>query len=150
MVPVAAAVDRSPASGAFIGPVAKTSKRIDISLKDQSLTYYDGAMLIATFKISSGLWYTPTKPGTYSVIEKFPVHEFKGFNLDGTPYDLPNTKYNLLFHRESGGGNLYIHGAYWHHNFGHPMSHGCINASYADMELLYPWADIGTIVTITQ
>jgi lipoprotein-anchoring transpeptidase ErfK/SrfK len=44
--------------------------------------------------------------------------------------------------------NYYIHGAYWHHNFGHPMSHGCINVAYANMEGLYNWADVGTPITI--
>jgi lipoprotein-anchoring transpeptidase ErfK/SrfK len=83
-----------------------------------------------------------TPKGEYSVLAKVPVIDYKGAN-----YDYPGTKWNLRFKLQA-KGNLYIHGAYWHHNFGHPMSHGCVNVSYADMEPLYGWADVGTQVTI--
>ena len=39
-----------------------------------------------------------------------------------------------------------IHGAYWHTNFGAPMSHGCVNLSLADAEWFYNWAPMGTKV----
>ena len=32
-----------------------------------------------------------------------------------------------------------LHGAYWHNNFGHPMSHGCVNMRIEDAEKLYYW-----------
>ena len=38
--------------------------------------------------------------------------------------------------------------AYWHNKFGQPMSHGCVNVGYDNMEGLYNWADAGTKVTI--
>jgi lipoprotein-anchoring transpeptidase ErfK/SrfK len=41
-----------------------------------------------------------------------------------------------------------LHGAYWHNNFGHPMSHGCINERIVDAKTLYGWADVGTPVSI--
>ena len=34
-----------------------------------------------------------------------------------------------------------IHGAYWHNNFGHPMSHGCINMKEEDVKQIYYWAN---------
>lgn len=34
-----------------------------------------------------------------------------------------------------------IHGTYWHDNFGHPMSHGCINMKTPEAGLLYQWAN---------
>jgi lipoprotein-anchoring transpeptidase ErfK/SrfK len=34
-----------------------------------------------------------------------------------------------------------LHGAYWHNNFGHTMSHGCINMRQVDAEALFNWAD---------
>ena len=33
-----------------------------------------------------------------------------------------------------------FHGTYWHSNFGHPMSHGCINMTIDDAKKLYDWA----------
>ena len=41
-----------------------------------------------------------------------------------------------------------IHGTYWHHNFGTPMSHGCVNMLTEDAGWLYDWASIGTVVYI--
>ncbi|MBI2268559.1 MAG: L,D-transpeptidase [Candidatus Blackburnbacteria bacterium] len=34
-----------------------------------------------------------------------------------------------------------LHGAYWHNNFGHPMSHGCVNMRIVDAQKLYNWID---------
>ena len=45
-------------------------------------------------------------------------------------------------------GRPHIHGAYWHNNFGKRMSRGCINVSYKEMEPLYNWARVGTIINI--
>jgi len=33
-----------------------------------------------------------------------------------------------------------IHGAYWHMNFGTPMSHGCVNMKPDEAGLLFNWA----------
>ena len=34
-----------------------------------------------------------------------------------------------------------LHSTYWHENFGHPMSHGCINMKISDAALLFAWTD---------
>jgi hypothetical protein len=119
-------------------------KNIFISLKDQMLTYTEDMRIIGQFRISSGLARTPTPPGEYTVLKKKPV-----VNYRGPDYNYPATKWNLMF-KEGKNGNYYIHGAYWHNNFGYPMSHGCINVSYANMEALYNWAEEGTKITIEQ
>jgi lipoprotein-anchoring transpeptidase ErfK/SrfK len=38
-------------------------------------------------------------------------------------------------------GNYALHGAWWHNNFGRPMSHGCINLSPPDAKALFEWMD---------
>lgn len=121
-------------------------KRIEITLGQQTLSYYSDDTLVNAIKISSGLPRTPTPIETFTVLDKIPTKDYIGKNLDGTWYDLKNTQWNLRF------SNLgyYIHGAYWHNNFGHPMSHGCINVSYADMPQLYEFADLGTLIVIKQ
>jgi hypothetical protein len=65
-----------------------------------------------------------------------------GSKLLGTYYNLPNVPYTMFFSNDdvlksSGFG---IHGTYWHNNFGHPMSHGCINMKTEEAEQLYEWA----------
>ncbi|MBZ5574334.1 MAG: L,D-transpeptidase, partial [Acidobacteriia bacterium] len=38
----------------------------------------------------------------------------------GPALPLPNVPYTQYFYQGYG-----LHGTYWHHNFGTPMSHGC-------------------------
>lgn len=125
-----------------ISQIPVPQKQIIVSLDDQDLVYLEGTKVIGEFKISSGVASMPSPVGEFSVLIKKPV-----VNYIGATYRFPNTKWNLEF-KAHAGGNYYIHGAYWHNNFGHPMSHGCINVSYANMEGLYNWADEGTKVTI--
>lgn len=119
----------------------KLTKHIDVSIADQSLTYSFNGTNLETFKISSGTKYYPTPKGNFTVQKKVPV-----VNYSGPTYSYPKTKWNLLFLRNKYG--YYIHGAYWHNKFGQPMSHGCVNVSYANMERLYKWADTETGITI--
>jgi hypothetical protein len=120
----------------------RIQRKIVVNLQDQSLAYFLGPYLIKTFKISGGTKNHPTPKGEFAIIEKKPFVTYKGAN-----YYFPHTRWNMMFKRGS-LGNLYIHGAYWHHKFGQPMSHGCVNVSYSDMEGLYNWADLGTKVVI--
>ncbi|MBN1585670.1 L,D-transpeptidase [Candidatus Uhrbacteria bacterium] len=121
----------------------RVSKRIDVDLKTQTLSYYLDEKLVESFPISSGLPGTPSPVGNFSVLDKVPVKHY-----GGPGFDFPNTKWNLLFHRSGSGTGYYVHGAYWHDNWGHPMSHGCINVPYERMERLYWWAQHGTPVVI--
>ena len=53
----------------------------------------------------------------------------------GTYYYLPNVPSNMFFYK-----GYAIHGAYWHNNFGHPMSHGCVNSPLSSVTQLFEWA----------
>lgn len=120
------------------------AKRIQVDLKTQKLAYYFDERLFDEFLISGGLPATPTPVGEFSVLNKIPVKHYGGVG-----FDFPNTLYNLFFtNRGRWNWNYYIHGAYWHDNWGQPMSHGCINVAYDPMERLYWWAQIGTPVKI--
>jgi hypothetical protein len=68
-----------------------------------------------------------------------------------TYYDLPNVPFTMFFYNENVGKTrgFALHGAYWHNNFGHPMSHGCINISNENAEHLYNWADPFPTSTMT-
>ena len=118
-------------------------KLIKVSLKDQRLSYYFGGKLLESFLISSGVRGMLTPKGNFTILDKVPSKTYGG---TGYNFYFPNTKWNLHFF--TGKLRFYIHGAYWHHNFGHPMSHGCVNVSYADMQRLYDWAQVGTKVII--
>lgn len=117
-------------------------KRIEVDLTHQRIYAYEGNRLVYNFLISSGKWYkTPT--GVFSIWIKLRYTKMEGGSkTTGTYYNLPNVPYTMFFYNESypkyqGFG---IHGTYWHNNFGHPMSHGCINMKNEDVALLYDWA----------
>ena len=57
-----------------------------------------------------------------------------GKKENNTYYYLPNVPYTQYFYKGYG-----VHGAYWHNNFGQPMSHGCINMAIPDAEKLFYW-----------
>jgi lipoprotein-anchoring transpeptidase ErfK/SrfK len=119
----------------------KIEKLIKVSLAKQQLDYYFGDKLFGSFPISSGVKSMPSPVGEFKVLDKVPVKFYSGAN-----YSYPNTKWNLHFYTKK--YRYYIHGAYWHNNFGKPMSHGCINVAYENMEPLYAWAQIDTKIII--
>jgi lipoprotein-anchoring transpeptidase ErfK/SrfK len=80
--------------------------------------------------------------GTFHIYAKLRLQEMIG-GVGIEHYDLPNVPYVMYFY----GGDA-IHGTYWHHNFGHPMSHGCVNAPTYAAAWLYNWASIGTMVRV--
>ncbi|MDD4289665.1 MAG: L,D-transpeptidase family protein [Patescibacteria group bacterium] len=121
----------------------KQEKIIKIDIKTQKLEYYSGEKLLDSFLISSGIRGMDTPLGNFKVLDKIPSKQYGG---SGYNFYYPNTKWNLHFTTQK--YRFYIHGAYWHNNFGKKMSHGCVNVSYTDMEALYSWADIGTKITI--
>ena len=110
-------------------------KWIEVSLAQQMLRAWEGNNIIMEFPISSGLWY-PTPTGDFSIWHKTKYQRMKGGSQElGTYYDLPNVPNNMFFFK-----GFAIHGAYWHNNFGNPMSHGCVNAPLAQVAELFAWA----------
>ena len=57
------------------------------------------------------------------------------FELRGA-YSIEDVPWIMYF-----DGSYALHGAFWHANFGHPMSHGCINLSPADARELFGWTE---------
>ena len=113
-------------------------KWIDVNLSRQRLYAYVGTHLVKQFLISSGVPAYPTVVGTYHIYVKY-----TSTLMVGPGYYLPNVPYTMYFYRGYG-----IHGTYWHHNFGTPMSHGCINMETNDARWLFYWAPLGTVVNI--
>jgi len=121
----------------------KIDKLIKVDLKTQHLWYYFGDKLMSDFPISSGVTSMPTPKGEFKILDKVLIKHYGGA---GYNFDYPNTKWNLHF--TTGKYRYYIHGAYWHNKFGQPMSHGCVNVEYQNMEPLYWFSQIGTKVVI--
>lgn len=119
-------------------------KWIEVNLSRQTTTLFSGEQALQTFVISSGVHPWPTPTGTYKVWFKNPIQRMVGGSREaGDYYNLPNVRWNTYFNRDIG-----FHTAYWHNNFGYPMSHGCINMREADAKVLFDFAPIGTMVVV--
>ncbi len=123
--------DRSyaPAAGA---------KRIEVNLATQTLTAWHGDSVALYTSISSGTGSTPTVTGRYRIDRKYAQQR-----MVGPGYDIPDVPWVMYF-----WDGYAFHGAYWHNNFGIPMSHGCIHLRPSEAEYLYNWADFGTEVYV--
>ena len=115
-------------------------KRIEVDLTTQRLYAFEGDQKVYDFLISSGKWgRTPT--GEFRIWGKFKYAKMSG-GQGSTYYYLPNVPFIMYFANDEipayrGFG---LHGTYWHDNFGHPMSHGCINMKTEEAEQLFYWA----------
>jgi hypothetical protein len=113
---------------------AGQEKWIEVSLDDQKLRAWEGNQLVMEFPISSGKWGATPK-GTFNIWYKTRNQSMIGGSKElGTYYNLPNVPHNMFFY-----GGYAIHGAYWHNNFGQPMSHGCVNAPLDKVASLFEW-----------
>ena len=117
-------------------------KWIDIDLSSQTLRAYEGRKVVYTTKISSGVRKYPTVTGTFKIYVKLRYARMRG-GRGAEAYDLKNVPHTMYYYKSYG-----IHGAYWHKNFGRPMSHGCVNANLTAAAWLYNWARVGTQVTV--
>lgn len=111
---------------------------IDVDLAHQTITAYEGQTAVRTTLISTGLPRTPTPVGLYRIYLKLRYDD-----MSGPGYYLPDVPYTMYFYRGYG-----LHGTYWHSNFGHPMSHGCVNLPTPEAEWLFGWAEVGTLVNV--
>jgi len=119
------------------------NKRIEVDLTNQRLYAFEGNNKVFDFLISSGKWgRTPT--GTFWIWVKLRYSKMEGGSKTlNTYYYLPNVPFVMYFFNDEipkyrGFG---IHGTYWHDNFGHPMSHGCINMKTEEAGQLFYWAN---------
>jgi len=113
---------------------AGQEKWIEVSIAQQMLRAWEGNNIVMEFAISSGKWYSTPK-GTYNIWYKTRSQTMKGGSKElGTYYNLPNVPHNMFFHK-----GFAVHGAYWHSNFGTPMSHGCVNAPLDKVGTLFDW-----------
>ena len=111
---------------------------MEIDLTNQMLIAYRDNQLISGFRISTGTSSHKTVTGTFKLFSKYPA-----ITMTGPGYDLPDVPYSMFFYK-----GYAIHGTYWHHNFGTPMSHGCVNMNTDDAAWIYANAPVGTYVMV--
>jgi len=111
---------------------------IDVDLTNQAVYAYEGNTVVNSFIVSTGTWIHQTVTGQNKIYVKI-----RSGNMHGPGYFLPDVPYIMYFYKGYG-----LHGTYWHHNFGTPMSHGCVNLETNDAAWLFNWASVGTLVNV--
>jgi lipoprotein-anchoring transpeptidase ErfK/SrfK len=111
---------------------------IEVDISEQELTAYEHGRPARTTLVSTGLPNTPTPVGEFRIWIKFRYDD-----MAGDDYYIEDVPYVMYFHQGYG-----LHGVTWHANFGHPMSHGCVNLPTEEAEWLFNWAGVGTLVVV--
>jgi len=114
------------------------NKWIDLDLSEQRLVAYVGTVPVYAVKVSTGVSRYPTVKGEFRIYRKLAAT-----TMAGPGYYLPNVPWTMYYYK-----SYAIHGTYWHNNFGHPMSHGCVNLPTPDAKWLFDWAPEETLVVI--
>jgi hypothetical protein len=126
----------SPDELAPLSPRApENEKHIEIYLDRQILLAFEWHVLVYAARVATGQKNFESPTGLFHTFHKRPTYhmtggadEFSVFDLPGVPWDSYITD-----------GGVAIHGTYWHNDFGHPHSHGCINMALQDAKWIYRW-----------
>jgi hypothetical protein len=126
----------SPEEIAPLSPqVPEDEKHIEIYLDRQLLVAFEWNVPVYAARVATGQKNYESPTGWFHTFHKRPSYhmtggadEFSVFDLPGVPWDTYITDTGVA-----------IHGTYWHNDFGHPHSHGCINMTPQDAKWIYRW-----------
>ena len=124
--------------------IVTTDKLITVDIGAQKLRAWEGGKVVFETPVSTGLPKSPTVRGTFKIYLKYAVQaHMRGVSPYIGRYDLTNVPHVMYFYQ-----GYAIHGAYWHNNFGRPMSNGCVNVPLPAAEWLFNFASQGTQVMV--
>lgn len=124
-----------------LGTANPNDKRIEVDLTHQRVYAYQGNQKVYDFAVSTGKWgRTPT--GTFRIWVKLKSTLMSG-GSGADYYYLPGVPWVQFFYNNevAKSRGFSLHGTYWHNNFGHPMSHGCVNMRTEDAGTLFAWTN---------
>jgi hypothetical protein len=124
-----------------LGP---NEKWIDVNLTRKTLVAFEGDKPIYGALVSPGKKSKDkekdhsTVQGTFRIREKHIAVTMDGDGKAASdlPYSIEDVPYVEYFE-----GSYALHGAFWHNNFGHEMSHGCVNLSPLDAKRIFFWSE---------
>ena len=136
-----------------VTPATMTTQQrlLEVDLSEQRLYLKENGNVVDSWLISSGkdtpTQYSPTETGHYRVNSHYDVQTMSsGAGKNGTgywDYEVENIQWIMYFN-----GSQAFHGVYWHNNFGHKMSHGCVGMPNSRAKQIYEWAPNGADVWI--
>jgi hypothetical protein len=124
--------------------VPPEAKRIEVLIGSQEVVCYEHDVPVFSTRIASGTtffgqngevydFFTPW--GEHWVQRKTPSRHMSGGEDINDSFDLPGVPWCVFF-TMSGAA---IHGTYWHNDYGHPRSHGCVNVTPDAAKWIYRW-----------
>lgn len=127
----------------FAKEVNTTGKLITVDISKQKLYAWEGGKVVFESKVSTGMRYTPTLKGSFTIYKKVEKGDMSGKYGPYPKYYIKNVP-NIMYY----SGAYAIHGVYWHNSFGTRASHGCVNLPVKASEWVYNFADVGTAIEI--
>ena len=123
----------------FSPDVPATQKRIQVWLDQQLVIAYENDQPVFATRAATGAMFSSgtytTPAGHFMTYHKRPTRHMANGDITASGFDLAGVPWVMYF-TESG---LSLHGTYWHNDFGHPKSHGCVNLSVEAAKWLFRW-----------
>lgn len=112
--------------------LGKNERWLAVDLGEQLVHAYEGTRLVRLMPCSTGKRGN-TAPGNYSIQWK---RRAQTMRLRQGQIRVEDVQWVMYYNRKQG---IAIHSAYWHHNFGTPVSHGCVNLPPLDARWVFEW-----------
>ncbi len=131
-----------PATSAMPAEVRSDERWIDVDLSTQTLVAYQGAQPVFATLVSTGRGGpgtdAETPVGVHRIWVKMKTSDMSSAERGETDahYSLEDVPYVQFF-----DGAVALHGTYWHRDFGHIHSHGCVNVSPLDARWLFTFTE---------
>ncbi len=125
---------------AEIGGATAAERWIDVEIASQTLVAYEGIKPLYATIVSTGRGArgtdTATPPGAHRIWVKLLSTNMDNLEDDEAEqhYSIEDVPYVQFFDKA-----VALHGAFWHHDFGRPHSHGCVNLAPRDARWLFGW-----------
>jgi lipoprotein-anchoring transpeptidase ErfK/SrfK len=108
---------------------------IDVDLTSQTLTACRNGVQDVQWLVSTGTTAHPSFTGSFYIYRRVADEEMKSTAGPFAPdyYDIKHVPWTQYF-----DGGAALHGAWWHNNWGHPMSHGCVGLETPTQNTRWP------------
>ncbi len=118
-------------------------KRLFVDLNAQRVTAFEGKSEVFSTLVSTGRIYLAedgsarswTPAGSFIVDRKRPSRHMGFGEAAGSDYELPGVPWVSYFHWKG----YSFHGTWWHNDYGHPRSAGCVNMRPEEAKWVYRW-----------
>ena len=121
-----------------VGGESAVERWIDVEIASQTLVAYEGKTPVFATLVSTGKGAPhtelATRTGVHRIWVKLLASKMDNLERDDVEhhYSLEDVPWVQFFDKA-----IALHGVFWHHDFGHVHSHGCVNLAPLDAEFLF-------------